>query len=101
MSDGFTRTPTGVVGSRYFSSKPIVWVEGPTDIYFYEPVIGDLDCVIKPFHGCLNSEALIKGLVDDDCDYPYAIILDGDYSILNRRRSVHRWVVVLRRYQSV
>ena len=98
MNDGFTRTPTGVVGSRYFFPKPIVWVEGPTDIYFYEPVIGDLNCVIKVFHGISNATALINALVENECEYPYAVILDGDYSILTRKRSVHRWVVVLRRY---
>ena len=98
MTDGFTRTPSGVVGSRYFFPKPIVWVEGPTDIYFYEPVIGHLDCVIKVFHGSSNAKALVDALVESACEYPYAVILDGDYSILARRRSIHRWVIVLRRY---
>jgi hypothetical protein len=98
MSEGFTRTPTGVVGSRYFFPKPIVWVEGPTDIYFYEPVIGELNCVIKVFHGSSNASALMRGLLDNDFEYPYAVILDGDYSILTPQRSVHRWVIILRRY---
>jgi hypothetical protein len=98
MNDGFTRTPTGVVGSRYFFPKPIVWVEGPTDIYFYEPVVGALNCVIKVFHGSSNAKALIDALVESACEYPYAVILDGDYSILTKRRSRHRWVIVLNRY---
>lgn len=98
MSDGFSRTPTGVVGSRYFFPKPIVWVEGPTDIYFYEPILGHLNCVIKVFHGSTNAKALVEALVETACEYPYAVILDGDYSILNQRRSPHRWVIVLRRY---
>lgn len=98
MNDVFTRTPTGVVGSRYFFPKPIVWVEGPTDIYFYEPVVAHLNCVIKVFHGSSNAKALIDGLVESACEYPYAVILDGDYSILKQRRSPHRWVIVLRRY---
>lgn len=98
MSSEFTRTPTGLVGSRYFFQKPIVWVEGPTDIYFYEPVIGNLNCAIKVFYGSTNAAALINGLTYDAFDYPYAVILDGDYSILTRRKSVHRWVIVLKRY---
>lgn len=98
MSHKFTRTPAGIVGSRYFFPNPIVWVEGPTDIYFYEPVVGHLNCDIKPFHGSSNAKALIDGLSDNNYDYPYAVVLDGDYSILNQKRSPHRWVIVLRRY---
>jgi glycine/D-amino acid oxidase-like deaminating enzyme len=98
MSDGFTRTPTGVVGSRYFFPNPIIWVEGPTDIYFYEPVLGSLRCNLKPFHGASNAAALIHGLLIGGFEYPYAVILDGDYGILSEKRSVHRWVVSLRRY---
>lgn len=98
MSDGFTRTATGVVGSRYFYAKPLVWVEGSTDIYFYEPIMGELNCVLKPFHGEKNAKALIDGLKNGGSRYPFAVILDGDYGILERRKSVHRWVVYLRRY---
>ena len=98
MSEAFTRTPAGMVGSRFFYSTPVVWVEGPTDIYFYEPITGGLNCSLKPFYGYSNARALIDGLLDGDYTYPYAIILDGDYSILAPRRSKHRWVIVLKRY---
>jgi len=98
MSVTFTRTETGLVGSRYFYDEPIVWVEGPTDVYFYEPVLGKSKCKIRPFHGASNAEALIQGLKDNSTDYPYAIVLDGDYGVLSRKRSVHRWVVYLKRY---
>ena len=82
MSVPFTRTPTGVVGKWRFYNVPTVWVEGPTDIYFYQPVLGDLACRIEPFHGSENAVALINELVGSD--HPYVVILDGDYTILSR-----------------
>lgn len=95
----FTRTPSGIVGSRFFYREPIVWVEGPTDIYFYEPILGDLKYKLKYFSGAPNAAALIAELCRrEDSTYPYAVILDGDYGFLEGRRSPHRWVITLRRY---
>ena len=98
MTDGFTRTPTGMVGSRYFVPVPIVWVEGPTDIYFYEPIVANLNCTLKPFHGVANATALVGRMKEDQGAYPYAVIIDGDYEILKAKRSSHRWLIRLRRY---
>jgi hypothetical protein len=94
--DEFTRTKTGIVGKWRFYPIPTVWVEGPSDILFYEPILGDLGCRIEPFHGAENARALIDDLRQNS--YPYAVILDGDYSILNSSARLHRNVVVLRKY---
>ena len=96
MSDGFTRTPTGIVGKWLFYSVPTIWVEGPTDIFFFVPVIEDLDCRIEAFHGCENAKALIEGLINKNL--PYLVVLDGDYEILSKRRAPHRRIIRLQRY---
>jgi hypothetical protein len=96
MSFAFTRTPTGIVGKWQFYQIPTIWVEGPTDIYFYTPVIDDIPCRIEAFHGSSNATALIDGL--RDYDLPYLVILDGDYEILAKHRSPHKRVIRLQRY---
>jgi hypothetical protein len=96
MSDGFTRTPTGIVGKWHFYKSPIVWVEGVEDVYFYSPILRNIDCKIQPYHGCENAKALIAALVKDDL--PYLVICDGDYDILTPKRSCHRRVVKLKKY---
>lgn len=92
----FTRTPTGLAEKWRFHQVPTIWVEGPTDIFFYEPLTDGMSCRMEAFHGVENAEALIQGLVVND--YPYLIILDGDYTILKRSRSPHRHVIRLPRY---
>lgn len=96
MSESFTRTPQGLVEKWRFFPVPTVWVEGFTDIYFYEPITSGLDCRTEAFHGIMNSEALIEALVANN--YPYIVILDGDYSILRPCAERHRNVVRLKRY---
>lgn len=96
MSNAFTRTPTGMAAKWQFHSVPTIWVEGPTDVSFYCPIVSDLECRIEPFHGKPNAEALIEGLVEND--YPYLVVLDGDYEILQRPRRIHKHVVRLKRY---
>lgn len=92
----FTRTPKGLAEKWRFHDVPTIWVEGPTDIYFYEPVINTIPCRLEAFHGVQNAKSLVQGLVEND--YPYLVILDGDYNILNPTRSPHKHVIVLSRY---
>lgn len=96
MSQSFTRTPTGIVAKWQFHNVPTVWVEGPTDIFFYPPALRGLRFRIEAFHGCGNAKALIDGILK--FDLPYLVIMDGDYGILNPRRSDHRRIIVLKRY---
>lgn len=96
MTVGFTRTPTGIVGKWHFYSMPTIWVEGPTDIYFYSPIVDDLPCRIEAFHGRENATALIEGLRDHDL--PFLVVLDGDYDVLKPCRSPHKRLIRLHRY---
>lgn len=73
-----------------------MWVEGPTDIYFYQPLLSGLECRLEAFHGATNADALVEGLKKND--YPYVLILDGDYHILLRHRSKHKRIIRLSRY---
>lgn len=92
----FTRTPSGLVEKWRFYQEPTVWLEGPTDLFFYEPISNGLSCRFEPFHGTQNAKALIKALKEHS--YPYLVILDGDYSVLKRTRSPHNQVIILQRY---
>jgi hypothetical protein len=96
MSLPFTRTPTGIVGKWHFHMEPTIWVEGSSDIYFYLPLVDDLPCRIEAFHGRDNARALIEGLKNHD--FPYIVLLDGDYDILRSKRNLHKRVIRLRRY---
>ena len=92
----FTRTPSGLAEKWRFHQVPTIWVEGPTDIFFYEPIIENIPCRMEAMHGSENAKALIQALVDHD--YPYLVILDGDYEILKPATVPHRGVVILARY---
>lgn len=92
----FTRTPRGLAEKWRFHDIPTIWVEGSTDIYFYVPVLDSIPCRLEAFHGIQNANSLIEGLVKHN--YPYLVILDGDYNILRRTRSPHRNIVILSRY---
>ena len=92
----FTRTPGGLAEKWRFHQVPTIWVEGPTDIFFYEPIIEKLPCRMEAMHGSENAIVLIQALVDHD--YPYLVILDGDYKILKPASAPHRCVIILVRY---
>lgn len=92
----FTRTPQGLAEKWRFHNVPTIWVEGPTDIYFYYPVLDSIPSRIEAFHGTENAKALIDALVSNN--YPYLVILDGDYNILKATRRPHRCVIMLDRY---
>lgn len=92
----FTRTPGGLAEKWRFHDVPTIWVEGPTDIFFYEPITENLPCRMEAFHGRNNAKALIQALIVHD--YPYLVILDGDYEILKQAKSPHRCVLILARY---
>jgi hypothetical protein len=92
----FTRTPGGLAEKWRFHQVPTIWVEGPTDIFFYEPITENIPCRMEAFHGAKNAGALVQALLDHN--YPYLVILDGDYEILKPSKSPHRCVLILARY---
>lgn len=75
---------------------PTIWVEGASDVSFYRPLVSDIPCRLEPFYGNDNAKALIDDLKLNN--NPYVVVLDGDYRILERRRSPHKRVVWLSRY---
>ncbi len=95
MSD-FTRTKRGKVNESLFQDKVLVWIEGDTDFAFYERVLRDLDCKLKSAGGRPECEKLAEELVREKLSF--VVVMDGDYNILIRKRSIHRWVIVLPRY---
>ena len=94
----FYRTPSGLSAEHLFHEKIRVYVEGKTDIPFYEAILHKYNCQIVAKNGKLKCKALATVLEDDD--RPYLVVLDGDYEILRHRRSKHRRVILLHRYAS-
>lgn len=92
----FSRTDSGLAAEYLFRPKIIVYVEGLTDIPFYEEVLQNYNCEVTPRNGRAECEKLATALLQDDD--PYVVILDGDYEILESTRSKHRRVILLHRY---
>lgn len=92
----FTRTAGGLVQKWRFYSVPTIWVEGPTDIQFYEPILSNTSCRLEAFHGVANAQALLDALLK--YNYPYIVIVDGDYNILHKPTRTHRRLIELPRY---
>ena len=92
----FARTTLGKIAQHRFDKRLTVWVEGPTDIPFYEQALRKLDCRVKDAGGKPECLKLAKALKEKE--HPYVVVLDGDYEILERKRSWHRRAVMLNRY---
>ena len=92
----FSRTESGLAAEHLFYSEILVYVEGHTDIPFYDAVLQNYNCRIKAKNGKPECQKLATFLEQDD--YPYVVVLDGDYEILVRIRSHHRRVVLLHRH---
>lgn len=94
----FNRTVAGLVAKHLFYREPLVWVEGPSDIPFYEEVLSNFQCRVEAAGGREECSKLTESLIKHD--FPYVVILDGDYGILERKRSPHRRVILLQRYST-
>jgi hypothetical protein len=94
----FQRTDFGLINKYLFYKEPLVWVEGPTDIPFYERITRSYSCQLEPAGGKEECKKLAKALLQKD--HPYVVVLDGHYDILERKRSSHRRLVTLQRHSS-
>lgn len=93
----FTRSDSGIENrDLFYLPKILVYVEGYSDIPFYEEVLQNYNCHLKARGGREECKKLVTALVEKDL--PYVVILDGDYKILERTRSQHRRVVWLHKY---
>lgn len=93
----FIRSDSGIK-NRYllYFPKILVYVEGYSDIPFYEEVLQNYDYHLKARGGKKECEKLVTDIVEKDL--PYVVILDGDYEILEHSRSQHRRIVWLHRH---
>ena len=92
----FSRTDSGLAAEYLFYEEILVYVEGPTDVIFYQTILQNYGCRIKPKNGREECKKLANILVESN--RPYVVILDGDYEILERTRSNHRRVIFLHRH---
>ena len=93
----FSRTPSGLAAEYlFYKDKVLVYVEGHTDISFYNAVLQNHNCRIKTYSEETDYSKFLEVLVTDNPHY--VVILDGHYEILTRRRSKHRRLVLLHRH---
>ncbi len=92
----FSRTPPGLAAEHLFYSEILVYVEGYTDIPFYNEVLQNYSCRIISKNGKSECEKFATLL--EQGNYPYVVVLDGDYEILESARSRHRRIVWLHRH---
>jgi hypothetical protein len=92
----FSRTLPGLAAEHLFYPEVLVYVEGYTDIPFYNTVLQNYNCRIKAKSGKPECEKLATLLEQNG--YPYIVVLDGHYEILERTRSQHRRIVLLHRH---
>ena len=92
----FVRTPSGLVAEHLFYPEILVYVEGHTDIPFYNTVLQNYNCRIRTYREEKGSNKLTEELIKKDL--PYVVIVDGHYEMLKRTRSQHRRIVQLHRH---
>lgn len=92
----FIRTKSGLVAKFLFFREPLVWVEGPTDIPIYDQILRSRNCRIESAGGKSECIKLADALIQ--LDLPYIVVIDGDYEILQRKRSKHRRIILLNRH---
>ena len=93
----FIRSDSGLENrDLFYLPKVLVYVEGHSDIPFYEEVLQNYNYHLKARGGKKECEKLVMVLVEKDL--PYVVVLDGDYEILERARSQYRRVVWLHRH---
>lgn len=92
----FSRTASGDAAEYLFYSETLVYVEGYTDIPFYNEVLQGYNCRIISKQGKSECERFAMFLEQDN--HPYVVVLDGDYEILESTRSPHHRIVWLHRH---
>lgn len=93
----FIRSDSGIENrDLFYLPKTLVYVEGYSDIPFYEAVLQNYNCHLKAQGGDKECEKLVPTLLEKNL--PYVVILDGHYEILTRTRSKHRRVILLHRH---
>lgn len=75
-----------------------MWIEGRTDTACLNPVLRDLPVRFERANGKKECEKLVNALRAHD--YPFVVVRDGDYNVLQYRRSVHRRALMLQRYSA-
>jgi hypothetical protein len=92
----FNRTVAGLINKFLFYPSPIIWVEGKDDFPFYQPILHQLGCRIEAAGGKDECKKLAESIIEHN--YPFVVILDGDYEILENRANPHKRILVLNKY---
>lgn len=92
----FTRTEYGQINKYLFYPEILVWVEGEDDYPFYEPVVHQWPCRIEAAGGKDKCKKLAEKVIENN--YPFVVVMDGDYDILEVQENLHQRVLVLKKY---
>lgn len=92
----FSRTSAGIIAKYLFYNEVVVWVEGRIDVPFYRHILSNMYCRLEVAGGKQECLKLAAAIIEHN--YPYIVIIDGDYDILEQRRSKHRRIILLYRY---
>ena len=93
----FIRSDSGIENRHlFYRPKILVYVEGYSDIPFYEEVLQNYNYHLKARGGDEECKKLGTALIEKDL--PYVVILDGHYDILEHTRTQHRRIVLLHRH---
>jgi len=92
----FQRTTSGLIAKYLFYDEPLVWVEGQTDIPFFIHILKNHKYRVEQAGGKPECEKLALAIIK--YGHPYIVIFDGDYEILKRIRSPHRFIIKLHRH---
>ena len=92
----FSRTPSGLTAEYLFYPEILVYVEGHTDIPFYNEALRNYNCRIRTYREEKGSDRLTEKIIKKN--RPYVVIIDGHYEMLDRTRSQHQRIVLLHRH---
>lgn len=97
----FTRTDSGLAAEHHFYQETLVYVEGYSDIPFYDALLNRNYSKNKwKIKAAKNEKGGCKKFVGwlETYNYPYVVVLDGDYEILEDNQRWHSRVIILQRY---
>jgi len=106
MIERFLRTSQGILNYPLIYGKPVVCVEGPDDVVFWDQILSrklNFDAKIKPFGGKkeLNkiADIIISTNATKNADKTKIIVIfDMDYSKLLGTQKEHPQIIYLNRY---
>ena len=87
---------SALAAKHLFYNKAVVWVEGPSDVFFYKRFEESGPFVIDFAEG----KERLRGLADETLEHglPYVLVFDGEYDVLEAAEITHSQIIRLDRH---